>query len=138
VFPSYWQPIEHHLSLVTRAPGLQYIFSGSTLVAAYNKILAARGDQASWYRRSHADLQEWERCNTINGLTLREFRRIIRSVGFKTIKQSRPPIGSIGRTVVEKPSPWHGLLATLGSVMVHIPVLEEVFLHRNVFILERA
>src|SRR5262245_28844541 len=28
VFPGYYQPIEHHLSLVTRLPGLQYLFSG--------------------------------------------------------------------------------------------------------------
>src|SRR6185369_8079866 len=27
VFPSYYQPVEHHLSLVTRLPGLQYLFS---------------------------------------------------------------------------------------------------------------
>lgn len=138
VFPSYWQPIEHHLSLVTRAPGLQYFFSGSTLVAAYNKILASRGADASWYRRSHPDLHEWERCNTINGLTLHQFRRLVRQIGYRVVRHNRPPIGSIGRSVVEKPSTWHRVLAAIASVMVHVPVLEEAFLHRNVFILERT
>lgn len=137
VFPSYWQPIEHHLSLVTRAPGLQYLFSGSTLISAYNRILASRGDDASWYRRSHLELREWERCNTINGLTLARFRGLVGEIGFGIVRHSRPPIGSIGRTVAERPSSWHRALAAVGRVMVRVPVLEEGFLHRNVFILER-
>lgn len=138
VFPSYWQPIEHHLSLVTRAPGLQYFFSGSTLVAAYNNILASRGEDASWYRRSHPELREWERCNTINGLTLHQFRNLVRQIGYRVVRHSRPPIGSIGRSVVKKPSSWHRALAAIGSLMVRVPGLQEAFLHRNVFILERT
>lgn len=137
VFPSYWQPIEHHLSLVTHAPGLQYLFSGKILVEAYNRIIASRGSDATWYNRTTPELQPWERCNTINGTTLRSFRRLLTEGGWKVIKHSRPPIGSIGRTVFSKPRLWHRALATIGRALVHVPGVNEVFLHRLVFILER-
>ena len=124
VFPSYWQPLEHHLSLVTRAPGLQYLFSGRTLVKAYNRIVASRGTDADWYKRQHPELRSWERCNTINGTTLRSFQKLIRDGGWKVVKHSRPPIGSMGRTVVRAPKRWHRTLAALGRALVHIPLLE--------------
>ena len=61
VFPSYFQPVEHHLSLVTGVPGLQYFFSGQTLVSAYNELLAERTTDVSWYDRG--PLEDWERGN---------------------------------------------------------------------------
>lgn len=137
VFPSYWQPIEHHLSLVTRTPGLQYLFSGHTLVRAYNRILASRGDDATWYKREQPELRPWERCNTINGTTLRAFRKLIKEGGWSIVKHSRRPIGSMGRTVVGNPRIWHRALAVLGRALVRVPFLEEAFLHRIVFILRR-
>ena len=137
VFPSYWQPIEHHLSLVTHTPGLQYVFSGRTLVGAYNRILASRGEDALWYWRHKPELQPWERCNTINGTSLRSFRKMLKEGGWKIIRHSRPPIGSIGRSVVRNPRLWHRLLATVGRRLVNVPLLDEMFLHRLVFVLER-
>jgi 2-polyprenyl-3-methyl-5-hydroxy-6-metoxy-1,4-benzoquinol methylase len=137
VFPSYWQPIEHHLSLVTHAPGLQYLFSGDTLVKAYNRILASRGEDAAWYKRADPELQPWERCNTINGTSLRRFRKMVKEGGWEVIRHSRPPIGSIGRTTVRKPRMWHRALAAIGKTFVHLPWFNEVFLHRIVFVLER-
>ena len=137
VFPSYWQPMEHHLSLVTRTPALQYLFSGRTLVRAYNRILASRGEDAAWYKRDQPELRAWERCNTINGTTLRGFRKLVTEGGWKVVKHSRPPIGSMGRTVACHPRLWHRALAIVGKVLVRIPVCNEAFLHRNVFILQR-
>ena len=78
VFPSYFQPVEHHLSLATRVPGIQCLFSGRTLVAAYCAILNERGEDARWYRRRTEALESWERSNTLNGITLRKFRRLLR------------------------------------------------------------
>ena len=118
-------------------PGLQYIFSGKTLVEAYNRILASRGEDADWYRRDHPDLRSWERCNTINGTTLSGFRKMVKEGGWKVVKHSRPPIGSMGRTVVREPRIWHRALAAMGKLLVQLPLLDEVFLHRNVFILQR-
>jgi ubiquinone/menaquinone biosynthesis C-methylase UbiE len=137
VFPSYWQPLEHHLSLVTRAPGLQFMFSGRTLVEAYNRVLDARGVDAAWYKRDHPGLRDWERCNTINGTTIRAFRKLVLENGWKIVKQNRPPIGSMGRTVAARPRLWHRGVAMIGRGLVRIPVLEEAFLHRAVFILQR-
>lgn len=48
VFPSYYQPIEHHLTLATMTPCLHWIFSGQTLVRAYYEILDERGEEAYW------------------------------------------------------------------------------------------
>ena len=138
VFPSFWQPIEHHLSLVTRAPGLQFIFSGKTLVEAYNRVLASRGEDAAWYRRSHEGLRPWERCNTINGTTLAAFRKMVKGGGWSVVKHSRPPIGSIGRTVEREPRLWHRALSVLAKSVAHLPFFEEFLLHRNVFILQRS
>ena len=138
VFPSYWQPIEHHLSLVTHTPGLQYLFSGDTLVKAYNRILASRGEDANWYTRIKPELQSWERCNTINGTTLQSFRKMLNGGGWKLIRHSQPPIGSIGRTTVRNPRLWHRALAAVGRALVRVPGFDEVFLHRLVFVLERG
>lgn len=64
VFPSYFQPGEHHLSLVTATPGLQCLFTGQTLIEAYCEVLRQRGEAAAWYGRP-AHLAPWERGNTI-------------------------------------------------------------------------
>ena len=50
--PELLPPLEHHLSLVSRTPGLQYLFTGKTLIQAYREILDERGSAAGWYGRS--------------------------------------------------------------------------------------
>jgi SAM-dependent methyltransferase len=136
VFPSYYQPVEHHLSMVTRCPGLQYLFSGRTLLKAYCEILNERGSSADWYRRRSIDLEPWERGNTINGTTLAQFRRYIRGGHWLTLRHIRKPIGSIGRNASKS------LLLRGISLLCHpfalLPGFEEIFLHRISFILQKA
>ena len=50
VFPPFFQPLEAHLTLVTKAPALHWIFSGHTLTDAYNQIIDERGSEAHWYK----------------------------------------------------------------------------------------
>ena len=64
VFPSYFNPIEHHLSLVTLTPFIHYFFSGRDLIDVYNEIIDERGEEANWYKRQNRNLEPWERCNT--------------------------------------------------------------------------
>ena len=135
VFPSYYQPVEHHLALVTQFPGLQYFFSGKTLVQAYWEILEERGAEALWYKRQSPILEPWERGNTINGLTLGVFRQMIKKLDWKVVSQARFPIGAIGRN--SSRSAVRRMLAPVFYPMTFIPGLQEVFLHRVSFILKK-
>jgi SAM-dependent methyltransferase len=135
VFPSYYQPVEHHLALVTRIPGLQYLFSGATLTRAYYEILRERGSDAQWYWRATPELEPWEKGNTINGTTYRAFGKLIRQGGWKVVMNSRAPIGSIGRNASRKLS--YRLMSRLFAPLTALPGLQEIFLHRVTYILEK-
>lgn len=136
VFPSYYQPVEHHLSFVTRFPGIQYLFSGATLVRAYSEILDKRGADALWYKRQSPHLEPWERGNTINGTTLRSFNALIRELNWKVVHQSRKPIGHIGRN--SSKNRIRMIMARLFCPLTYIPGLQEIFLHRITYILEKT
>lgn len=135
VFPSYFQPIEHHLSLVTRVPAIQWLFSGRTLVKAYCEILNERGPAAQWYRRESGALEPWERSNALNGITLRKFRKILSDGNWRIVLHSRKPIGSIGRNIAN--NRLAHLISHAFRPLTYIPGLQEAFLHRLTFILEK-
>ena len=77
VFPPFFQPLEAHLTLVTKTPALHWIFSGQTLTDAYNQIVDDRGDEAYWYKNKNKKLQVWEKLPSLNGITIRKFKAII-------------------------------------------------------------
>jgi SAM-dependent methyltransferase len=133
VFPSYFQPVEHHLGLVTRMPGLQYMFSGRTLVRAYAEILHERGADAEWYARDYA-LAPWERGNTINGMTAHRFVHLIREQKWRIELQPRLSIGSVGRRAVGGKGK---VLARIFAPLTRVPVLCEAALHRITFVLTK-
>jgi SAM-dependent methyltransferase len=135
VFPSYWHPREHHLGLATKLPGIHYLFSGKTLVRAYYDMLEARGSEAAWYRRESPELAPWERGNTINGTTFSRFRTLIRQMDWKVVRESKRPIGSVGRMFARS-----GLARTVSHLftpLVYVPGLRELTLHRIAYVLER-
>jgi 2-polyprenyl-3-methyl-5-hydroxy-6-metoxy-1,4-benzoquinol methylase len=136
VFPSYYQPLEHHLSLVTLAPGIHYFFRGATLVRAYCEILNERGQDAHWYARAKPALEPWERCHTINGTTLRRFKRILQSRSWDVIHQSRKPIFSMGRNAPKQKT--FRLLSKVLYPLTHAPGIQEVVLHRVTFVLGKT
>ncbi|MFN8557634.1 MAG: class I SAM-dependent methyltransferase [Dehalococcoidia bacterium] len=135
VFPSYYQPIEHHLTLVTWAPFIHLLFDPPTLMRAYCQILDDRGPAADWYRRASPDLEPWERLNTINGMTLARFSGLVRDGGWRVVLHSRRPIGSVGRNLARR-LPVR-LAARAVAPLTAIPGIQEVFLHRITYILER-
>jgi len=135
VFPSYFHPTSHHLGLVTNLPAIQWFFSGETLVKAYYDILEERGLKAEWYNRQSRDLESWERCNTINGTTVRQFARLVAGDDWRVVLRSRKPIGSVGRGISKNRSAR--LLSKLFIPMTAVPVLQEVFVHRITYILEK-
>lgn len=135
VFPSYHHPIEHHLTLVTELPFIHYFFSGQTLVQAYHEILQERGDDAAWYHRSSPKLKSWEKGNTINGTTVAKFQRLIKKQNWKVRVRGKKPIGSIGRNMSK--NKLLNLISFFLQPLATMPILQEVFLHRITYILEK-
>jgi ubiquinone/menaquinone biosynthesis C-methylase UbiE len=135
VFPSYWHPDGHHLSLVTRMPCIHYWFGGDTLVKAYCKILQERGASAYWYRRSSPNLEPWERGNTINGTTLWSFRALLRRRDWKVVRHVRKPIGGIGRNATR--SRVLGLASKAFAPLTFVPGVQELVTHRITYVLQK-
>ena len=135
LFPGYFHPTEHHLSMVTLTPCLHWIFSGEDLMEAYNSILDERGDEAIWYARSSRRLQPWERCNTINGMEVNEFRHLIQEMGWQVVLDRRLPLLGTGQVV--KRVPILRIVSTVIRVLMEAPFLEEFLSHRIVYILRK-
>lgn len=135
VFPGYFHPIEHHLSLVTRTPCLHWLFSGEVLVEAYSELIAERGTDAEWYARSSNTLEQWERGHTINGTTVAGFRNLVREGEWHVELRAVKPLGSIGRRAAKKR--WVKGLAKLLRPLAKTPVAEEAVIHRIAYILEK-
>lgn len=135
VFPGYYQPTAHHLSLVTNVPLINCLFSGKILIQAYYDILEERGVEASWYRRDSPNLKPWEMSNTINGTTLSEFHKLIRKGNWNIILHSRLPFGSIGRNASK--NKLYKFASKLLYPLSAIPMINEITLHRITYILEK-
>lgn len=135
VFPGYFHPFEHHLSFATRMPFFHYFFNSRTLINAYCAVLDERGHDAYWYKRDSSKPESWERSNTINGTTLKQFKKLIKNKDWKIVMQGNKPIGSVGRNMAKKPLV---LLASKSFYpLIFIPGIQEIFLHRITFILEK-
>jgi SAM-dependent methyltransferase len=100
VFPSYYRPTEHHLWFVTKLPFVHYFFSREALIKAYCEILEERGTDANWYKRYPPNPEPWEKCQSINGTTLSQFRKFLDNNSWNTVVHSRKAIGTIGRILV--------------------------------------
>jgi ubiquinone/menaquinone biosynthesis C-methylase UbiE len=135
VFPTYFQPNEHHLGMVSKVPGLQLIFSGKALVRAYYEIIEERGQDAYWYKRGSSELDPHERCHSINGTSFREFMAIVKSQKWTVDFVSRAPVGSVGRSVAQHP--FRRLLMKLATPLTYIPFLQEIFLHRITMVITK-
>ncbi len=135
VFPSYWHPTEHHLGLVTRTPGLHWIFPGRDLVRVYDAMVRDRGEGARWYRRTSPELAPWERGHTLNGTTRGSFLEAAERAGFVPVAVPLRPLFSVGRVVAGRP--FLRLLAPLCAMAARVPGLRELVIHRVVAILER-
>jgi len=134
IFPQYLQPLESH-SLITKLPCLHWIFSGETFTQATYDIFEERGKDADWYALKSPYLEEWERLPTLNGISLHRFRQIINMNKSKIIFQNRKPILSTGRRSKE---PLFWLLKQFFIIPAHLPLLEELFLDRACYCLEKS
>ncbi|MEX2280920.1 MAG: class I SAM-dependent methyltransferase [Gemmatimonadota bacterium] len=131
-FPPYFQPLESHLGMWTRIPALQWVFSGRTLSKAVQRISTERGDSALWYAYDGA--QPWERSPYLNGITVRQFRKIVRDQGWRVRAQGTDPIFTDGR---KAKLPIFRVLSRAISPLARAPLAEEAFLGRISVVLER-
>jgi len=100
-----------------------------------NEILESRGDSAYWYKRSTACLKSWERCNTVNGTTLAQLRKLIRKMNWRVFSEFHKPLGSVGRRVSGRP--FARIIGKLFLPFTYLPGLQELFIHRITFIAEK-
>jgi ubiquinone/menaquinone biosynthesis C-methylase UbiE len=132
-FPSYFGPVDHHLSLVTLTPFVHVIFNKKDVIAIYNEIIDERGDEASWYKRQHRDLEPWEQGNTINGTTARKFRHMIKDMNWNIVAEHHLPI--LGG--MSKKYPVLKLIRYIIIPLARLPGFEECLSTRIVYILEK-
>lgn len=133
VFPSYFHPTGHHLSLVSTTPFIHYFFSGKDIVDAYNEIIDERGDEAIWYKREKSDLEAWERLGMINGMTRRKFRSLIKETNWNLYHEHKP---ALFEGWSKEHSAWN-IIRFMINPFTQIPWFDELLPARIVFILEK-
>lgn len=112
-----------------------YFSDSDTLSQAYHAILAERGDEAYWYRRTKAEFEPWEESYSINGMTKNNFRKICHETGFSIVYDYPLALFETGR--LRRRFPMLGLSVPVFHFLGRFPLLEEVFNHRIVMILRK-
>ncbi len=134
-FPSYYQPVAHHLSIVTKAPCIHWFYSPETLMETYWDILDENPEYRDRMNQKRRPLYDYEKLYIINGTTLKQFRAHILKQPWANREFIPLPLGAFGK-VVNK----HRFLKPLQYVFAlgaRIPVVDEAFNHRIVYILTR-
>jgi len=72
----------------------------------------------------------------VNGTTLRGFRRLLRDHPWRVVLHPKRPIGSVGRNISK--SRAARLASRLFEPLTFVPGLEEVFVHRITYVLEKG
>lgn len=134
-FPQYLQPFEAHLGLVTRLHGLHWVLPGRAIARAAHDIVEERGPDARWYAFESRDLEPWERLPSLNGMSARGFRRILRAHPWVELHRDTRPFK------LAQPKPGHPIynaLHTLVSAAARTPLLEELLLARVRLVLQKS
>lgn len=128
-FPPFFSPWGAHMMNWIRLPWCQVLFSEATLVRAARRIEAeGRSTNAQLPAATRLDLPEGDTIPFVNHLTLRRFRRVL--------AQAR--VWSVVREELLAPM-WRegGRLPSVLSPLTRVPVLQELFTARAVFVLEK-
>lgn len=135
VFPSYYHPTGHHLSIVSQAPCVHWFFSPQDIVNVFYDILDDNPDYRDRIGITRRPLAPWEKLPIINGTTLREFRRIIKENPWSEAKHISLPLGETGKLTVKYP-----FLKPLKYIIwlgTKLPLIEEVANHRIVYMITK-
>lgn len=135
IFTPYYGMFEHHLNYITLFPALHWFFSPQKLIDAINDLLCNEPRfQTLQMPKQPSPVLSYNgkrKClPTLNGLTVREYKRLIRSLGFEIMEFKTTPIlekfpilGSAGKIV--------------NRIINRIPGCNELFSHNVVSILRK-
>ncbi len=84
-FPTYFNPMAHHMNVLVRLPCLTWFFPGRALARAFYRRVDDLGEIAVPLRRHGPLLEPWERTRHLNGITIASFRRALRQSAFGTV-----------------------------------------------------
>lgn len=131
VFPPYFHPTGSHLEgYVSHAPYANLIFPRQILLRAIDEILEDRKDV---YRP--LPLRLHDKLYSLNGLTLRRFKEILKRSDFEVVSLKLLPLFSkMNRKYDAWKMQYYGWMFYL---LPHIPVVQECFTHRVVAVLRR-
>ena len=122
---------------MTNLPCLHWFFSGPTITKAAYDIYVERGKDAYWYARESPELARWEKLPSLNGISLFKFRKIIRKKNWNIMYQNKRSILA-GETAKKRlPNIIFYFMIFIFRIFASIPLLEELFLNRVNFILEK-
>jgi 2-polyprenyl-3-methyl-5-hydroxy-6-metoxy-1,4-benzoquinol methylase len=132
VFPSYYNPLEAHLDLVTRTPALQWFFPSDALTRAYSDILDET--DAQWYKPT-GDIQRWEKLPTLNGSTSRTFNEILKALPVRIKHTTRTPILTTGKSY---PSIRRFFIRPTLNTFLRTGLVDDLLLDRIALVLEKC
>jgi len=131
VFPPYHHPTGAHLEgYCSRMPYMNVLFPSPVLLSAVNQILESRGDDYE-----PQPLRAGDKLYSLNGLTIRQFRRLVRQSEFETISLNLLPLFS--RINRQYKALHMGYYAWIFYLLARLPALRECFTHRVVAILRK-
>ncbi|MEK6320652.1 MAG: class I SAM-dependent methyltransferase [Acidobacteriota bacterium] len=131
VFPPYFHPKGSHLEgYASRVPYANLIFPSKVLLRAIDELLEERGDG---YRPQA--LRPGDRLYSLNGVTIRSFRRMLNRSNFEVLRLEFLPLLN---KMIRQFHRWKmHYYAWLFYPLSRIPVLQELFTHRIVAILRK-
>jgi SAM-dependent methyltransferase len=131
VFPPYFHPKGSHLEgYVSRAPYVNLLFPSKVLLPAIDEVLKERGDG---YRPQA--LRPGDRLYSLNGVTIRSFRRMLNRSNFEVLRlEFLPLLNKMIRQFHRWKMQYYGWLF---FPLARIPFLQELFTHRIVAILRK-
>jgi SAM-dependent methyltransferase len=131
VFPPYFHPTGSHLEgYASRVPYANVIFPSKVLIPAIDELLEERGDG---YRPQ--PLRPGDRLYTLNGITIRAFRRMLRRTDFEVLwLEFIPLLNKMNRRFQAWKMQYY---AWLFYPLSRLPILQEMFTHRIVAVLRK-
>lgn len=135
VFPSFYHPLGNHLHSVTSFPWLHLFFSDENIEKAYCQIMDERGEEAYWYKPGSDFEFRRARFHSVNGLSIRKFKRICHDIGFRRMHEGKNPLFKSSERLDRHP--WLKVASLFFGVIVHIPGLDELFLQQASFIMRK-
>jgi len=131
VFPPYFHPQGSHLEgYISRTPYAHLFFPSRVLLRAIDELIEERGDG---YRPQ--PLRPGDRLYSLNGTTIRSFRRILERSKFEVILLEFLPL--LNRMIRKYDRLKMGYYGWIFSPLSRVPMLQEVFTHRIVAILRK-